>query len=305
MLTGLSHHIDGAFHDLGLQGYLSVNAFHGICIEPIEIVFHGGNEHAPHFDNCGADHDPRIALPEKGVGTVFCAGQDQETPFPLFLEAGDIDHGLLINMKGFFEDIQESLQRIRESRRVITLQDYGLPPQISRTVEEDAVNLRHQKEFFVVLDFFLDGHLPRWDSLEVEVVRGGGAAFRSVVKDCPMGTKITHELEKGIDMVSDGLGMVVYMGDGEVTRENGHWITEDQVFPAIEDPLLGFREVIEAEETWPFEYVFFLYVSQGALDSSRIVLDADGKSIAGDFPHPDVLQRFTALPKIRPCLFLL
>jgi hypothetical protein len=43
----------------------------------------------------------------------------------------------------------------------------------------------------------------------MKVIRCGSAAFRSVVEDRPAGTKINHELEKGIDMFSDGLEAVV------------------------------------------------------------------------------------------------
>ena len=43
----------------------------------------------------------------------------------------------------------------------------------------------------------------------MKVIRCGSAAFGSVVEDRPAGTKISHELEKGIDMFSDGLAAMV------------------------------------------------------------------------------------------------
>jgi hypothetical protein len=45
-------------------------------------------------------------------------------------------------------------------------------------------------------------------------------------------------------------------------------------------------------------HIFFAHAGQAALDSSRIVLEADGKSPAGDIPLPGVLKRFVAFPKI-------
>jgi hypothetical protein len=43
----------------------------------------------------------------------------------------------------------------------------------------------------------------------MKVIRSGSAAFRSVVENHPPRTKISHELEKGIDMFSDSLGAMV------------------------------------------------------------------------------------------------
>ena len=86
------------------------------------------------------------------------------------------------------------------------------------------------------------------------------------------------------------------MGDG---------IAENQVFASVEKPFLAFREMIQAEETAPLVCIFVAHVGEGVLDSSRIVLEADGKSSAGDIPLPDIPERFAALPEIRPRLFLL
>jgi len=43
----------------------------------------------------------------------------------------------------------------------------------------------------------------------MEVIRCGGAASWSVVEHCPAGTKISHELEKGVDLSGDGLAAMV------------------------------------------------------------------------------------------------
>jgi hypothetical protein len=95
------------------------------------------------------------------------------------------------------------------------------------------------------------------------------------------------------------------MGEGEVRRENRHGIAEDQVLASVEDPFLAFRKMIQAEVTSPLGCIFFAHLSKAALDSSGIVLEADGKSPTRDIPLPDVLKRLAAFPKIRPDLFLL
>jgi hypothetical protein len=95
------------------------------------------------------------------------------------------------------------------------------------------------------------------------------------------------------------------MGDGEVRRENRHGIAEDQVFVSVEDSFLVFREMIQTEKTSPPGCIFFCHTGQAALDSSGIVLEADGKSPAGEIPLSDVLKQFVTFPKIQPRLFLL
>jgi hypothetical protein len=45
------------------------------------------------------------------------------------------------------------------------------------------------------------------------------------------------------------LGTVVHVRDREVGGKNGHGIAEDQVLTSIEDSLLTFWEMMQAEET--------------------------------------------------------
>jgi hypothetical protein len=139
----------------------------------------------------------------------------------------------------------------------------------------------------------------------MKVVRCGSTAFGSVVEDRPIGTKFSPELEKGAAMFRDGLAAMLYMGDGEVGGENRHGIAKDQVFASVEDSFLAFREMIQAEETSSLVCILFAHVGQATLDSSRVVLEADGKSPARDIPLPDSLERFAALPKVQPRPFLL
>jgi hypothetical protein len=42
-----------------------------------------------------------------------------------------------------------------------------------------------------------------------------------------------------------------------------------------------------------------------ASDSSRVILEANGKSLTGEMPLPNTFQRFVASPKISPCFLLL
>ena len=57
-----------------------VYAFNERGIEALEIPFHGGNNHTSHLYDSRADNNPFVALPEEDIGTVFCAGEDQEAP---------------------------------------------------------------------------------------------------------------------------------------------------------------------------------------------------------------------------------
>ena len=122
------------------------------------------------------------------------------------------------------------------------------------------------------------------------MIRCRSTASGSVVEDCPAGTEIRHELEKGIDMLNYGLTSMVQMGDSEVRGEDRHGIAKDQVVVSVEDSPLAFGEAIQAEEASPFVYIFSPYVGQAAPDSSRILLKAYRKSSALDIPLLDVFK---------------
>jgi hypothetical protein len=62
--------------------------------------------------------------------------------------------------------------------------------------------------------------------------------------------------------------------------------------------------MMQAEETWALVSIFFVHAGQAALDSSWIVLEADGKSAAREIPLPDILKGFAAFPKLLPRLLL-
>jgi len=95
------------------------------------------------------------------------------------------------------------------------------------------------------------------------------------------------------------------MGKGEVRRKNRPGVAENQVFAPVENPFLYFREVIDAQKASPLVSDFYTDVGQAVLDSSGVVLEANGKSSAGEGALPDVFQRLTAFPEIEPCLLLL
>jgi hypothetical protein len=105
-------------------------------------------------------------------------------------------------------------------------------------------------------------------------------------------------------MFSTGLIAVVYMGDSEVGREYRHRIAEDQVIFPIEDSFLVFGKMIQAEKTWLLVSLLPAHFSRAALDPFWIVLEANREPLAGDIPHPDILQRFVTFPEIEPFLFL-
>jgi hypothetical protein len=84
------------------------------------------------------------------------------------------------------------------------------------------------------------------------------------------------------------------MGDGKVRGKNRHGIAEDQVFAPVEDSFLIFGEMVQAEETLPPVSSCSAYLCRTALDSSGIVLEADGKPSTVEASLPDVLKRFIA-----------
>ena len=71
------------------------------------------------------------------------------------------------------------------------------------------------------------------------------------------------------------------MGNGEVRREDRHGIAEDQVFVAVENPLLTFKQAIQAEETLLLLTIFFCHIGRTAFDPFGIILETDSKSLAG------------------------
>jgi hypothetical protein len=72
--------------------------------------------------------------------------------------------------------------------------------------------------------------------------------------------------------------------------KNRHGIAEDQIFAPVKNPLLAFREMIQAKKTSPFLYISFSHIGCTALHSTGIVLEANGKSIAGDISLPDFFK---------------
>ena len=70
-------------------------------------------------------------------------------------------------------------------------------------------------------------------------------------------------------------------------REDRHGIAEDQVVAPVEDSFLTFGKMIQAEETGPVVSITSLYDGRTALYPSRVVLEADGESLARQVPFSD------------------
>jgi hypothetical protein len=83
---------------------------------------------------------------------------------------------------------------------------------------------------------------------------------------------------------------MIDMRDGEVRGEDGHGITEDQVFISIKKTTLPFRKMIQAKKTSSFLYILFSHIGRAALHSTGIVLEANGKSVAGDIAFSYFLE---------------
>jgi hypothetical protein len=139
----------------------------------------------------------------------------------------------------------------------------------------------------------------------MKMIGCGGAAFRAVVEYSPAGTEIGHELQQTIDMCGNGLWAMVDMGDGEVSREDRHRVTKDQIGAPVKDASLIFREMTQAEETGPAAYILLTHSGQGAFDSSGVVLKEDGEPFTGDMPLRALPERFVAFAQKRPRAFLL
>ena len=83
---------------------------------------------------------------------------------------------------------------------------------------------------------------------------------------------------------------MVYMGDSEVREKNRHRIAENQIFAPVKNSLLTFREMIQAKKTGRFLHIVFSHIGRAALQSTGIVLEANGKSIAGDTSLSDFFK---------------
>jgi hypothetical protein len=139
----------------------------------------------------------------------------------------------------------------------------------------------------------------------MKMIGCGGAAFRAVVEKGPAGTEIGHELQQTIDMCGNGLWTMIDMGDGEVSGEDGHGVTKDQVRVLVKNPFLLFREMVRTKETGPAAYILLTHSGQGALHSSGVVLKEDRKPFTGDITLRTLPERCVAFPQKRPRPFLL
>jgi hypothetical protein len=106
-------------------------------------------------------------------------------------------------------------------------------------------------------------------------------------------------------MFRNDLRTMVRASDGEVGRENGHRVAEDQVLTPVQNAFLPLWKMAEAEKTWPPVYILFVHASHSTFHSSRILLEKNGESITGERPLADAVERFIAVSKKRPCQFLL
>lgn len=155
------------------------------------------------------------------------------------------------------------------------------------------------------MNVLLYRHMPCRHNLKMKVIGCRGAASWAVIKNRPVRTEIGCELEEGIDLPPDSLGMVVETGYGEVKRENRHGIAEDQVFVPVPNPFLLFREMIQAKKAWTIIHRLFSHIGQGALHPSGVVLNAYREFAAGDVPYHHAPQKFIALSTSRPRFFLI
>jgi hypothetical protein len=115
----------------------------------------------------------------------------------------------------------------------------------------------------------------------MKVIRRRSAASRPIVKDGPSGAEIGHELQERVHVLRYRLWKMIYVGDGEVGRENRRWVAEDQIVASVEYPFLAFGKMIQTEEARPLACILLADCGQGAPHSSSVVLEEDGKPVAG------------------------
>ena len=130
-------------------------------------------------------------------------------PFLSPPETRDIDHGFLVNEENFFQGVQITLENAVHGHQVISLEDDGFPSKVSQAIQGNTVDPFHQSESFPLVNLPLDRHLSGRACVKMKMIRRRSAAFGSVVEDRPAGTKIRHELKKGIGMLGNRLAAVV------------------------------------------------------------------------------------------------
>ena len=116
------------------------------------------------------------------------------------------------------------------------------------------------------------------------MIRCGGAALWSVVKNGPVGTEISHEPKTDFEVTRDGLSMMFQTADRVMKGEDRCRVAEDQEPVAIENGLLAFGEILDTEETWSLPDACFINPSKAACRPSGIVLQRDRERGALDAP---------------------
>ena len=98
------------------------------------------------------------------------------------------------------------------------------------------------------------------------------------------------EVKKGVENSGQCLGAVISVNDGQMTRQNGEGIAEDDELPTVRKALFFRRQPVGAEKTSPPLSRLVINGGGRARETARIVLGDDANPIENEFFHPDVRQ---------------
>lgn len=231
--------------------------------------------------------------------------EDEKAPSLCLIESCDVNHRFLRGEKNLLEGLQITIENLLHDLRIVCLEKRDFPAEPFDAVEENVVNLLYEEEPPLVLDFSLDRHLSRRSRLKVKMLRGGSPALWSIVKHGPARAQVGNELKEVAERFIDELGTMVDVGNGEVKTQDGHGVTEDEVFSPVEDPFLIFGEMRETEEASLAFGMTVVYVCRAALHSRGVILEADGKLMTRYIPFPAIAEGLIAPLKDLPAFFLL
>jgi hypothetical protein len=139
----------------------------------------------------------------------------------------------------------------------------------------------------------------------MKVIRGRGAASRTVVKDRPVFSEVGRKAKKGIDTAVNGLGHVRHMRYCEVGKGNGHRIGKDQILVAIEYGLLAVRKMRFTKETGTLVNIDGIYGGSGAREPSGVMQKTNRKAVTGNISRICLFEGFIGPTQLRPRNYLL
>lgn len=91
-------------------GDFPVNAFNGYCVEIFKITLLRCNNNPHHLNDGWTDCGPVLAMPEKGVRTVFTSWKNKNPPCSVPEESGHVHHGFARLGKAVLKEVHAMFQ---------------------------------------------------------------------------------------------------------------------------------------------------------------------------------------------------